>query len=398
MSERRRVPRSPGVKPSAGPRERQPSKKAGEVKRGVKTPPTEAVPPPGEGDAGMEGALARMIAHGQAPLTDVVVQNDDTLEVVVFEALQWGLLAAYQEKQRARVGKVTGVVANQTLRQVFIHGPGLPPWGVGLLLSKAGFRQSIYKLEDVCRKTGVPCNFYIESVPSPDLTIEAALARKAAPAELPKCLHRNDAVLALIGRFAEAKQDRGAAQLKAFREQLRGEGVGIDEAAEVWFTKDGRGGRIPWVDAPETTRATGRRVGIGAGPARPWPSSHPKPAHGVDLASSILDGSGAVLSPLTVGADGSVSPRGGSFRGGVPSGERLSPRVADGETKRSLRNVNTLVGDKPAVGPSSLHIPPGQAAVLELEPGLRPLRILLHEGGRVLNEFKIGSMENYGDH
>ena len=372
-------------------------------------------------DPACEVTFTELLEAGTPPSCSISVDNDDCVDTLCFEGVEWGVVTVAIERLRARKGRITGAVVNQTHRRLFIQGPGLPQWGVALQLLRSGFRNAMYRLEDTFRKSGVPFNPSIHSIPGFDLPISALLKRKIKPLlELPRCPLSTDSILALIKKYAEARVDTSPAQLRTYRDHLKKEGLGIDNDGRQWFTNDGRKGPVPWVDieAEQTPSSVilsdppffavkkidhlgdlseplvpGQRATKKKKAARDHRSGSPRVSGGTPTPSET---DAAARSPslqqkrsMTPHADHrvvSTSPRKARHVSSSPSRadnsmSSLTGASSVGSAKRSKsehqHNIHDVSEDTDAkhpaclVAPCVIHIPKGQVVTVDQEVGLK---------------------------
>eukprot|EP01061_Rhynchopus_euleeides_P011506 TRINITY_DN21074_c0_g5_i1.p1 TRINITY_DN21074_c0_g5~~TRINITY_DN21074_c0_g5_i1.p1 ORF type:complete len:450 (+),score=132.96 TRINITY_DN21074_c0_g5_i1:144-1493(+) len=393
-----------------------------------------------------EASFKALLEANAPPQCTINVDNEDCVDTLCFEGIEWGVVAIAIERQRTRRGRVTGAVANQAHRRLFIHGPGLPQWGIALQLLRSGFRQAIYRLEEVFRKTGVPFNPNVHSVPGFDLPITALLKRVKPVVDLPRCQHSTESILSLVKKYAEARVDTSPGQLRVHKDHLKREGVGIDNEGRQWFTNDGRKGSVPWVDvgdspassptsailvspppffaakkydhlgdladSPSSSPLSGKSRRKKRVPRQSTPQTTPSEAPSHDASSRSMSGPTVArrsftphdhrrvsISPAKKTRPASTSPPPVPRLRGSLSLEPMSGSSVTGlstaSTKRSsVRNehydIQTLTEDACALAPAALvapcvmHIPAGQVVTVEHECTFKPLRIMLQQGGRVI--------------
>eukprot|EP01060_Flectonema_neradi_P008161 TRINITY_DN1582_c2_g1_i1.p1 TRINITY_DN1582_c2_g1~~TRINITY_DN1582_c2_g1_i1.p1 ORF type:complete len:488 (+),score=71.29 TRINITY_DN1582_c2_g1_i1:62-1465(+) len=350
--------------------------------------------------------LARAIDQGDPPCCSLYVLNNDRPELLLIEACAWGQIVIALQRQRSKVGRVSCVVLNQQTRTMYITGADLPTYGIPLQLPKKGFKSALSNLRHVLTEAGVLNCLDITVSPDIDLIDPLELAEDSALLDdIPPCKYKTDAVVMFINRYATARFQVSEELLAAYKKQFHSAGIAIDTRGEQWCTKDGRRGPIPWIDKAAALASPlyfdDNTNLLNLDPAyngitelnetdfeTPLRKSVKSTRFGRSHSTPDRYRSRTPTKPKEVWKPSGCSP--GLLKRNVFQHESVthSVLVNDPQRKRVITDhyeIGDLAEDNSyVIGPCVLHIPEGTTVNVDPEYGLPSLRVVMHEGGRLV--------------
>ena len=348
-------------------------------------------------------ALAAAIDMGDAPGCSIYVLNNDRPEILLMEACAWGEIVIALQRHKSKVGRVSCVVVNQRTRTMYLTGESLPKYGMPLLLPKKGFKTALYNLKQILTKSGVLHCLDINVSPDIDLIDPLELAEDSTLLDdIPSCKYKTEAVVMFIKRYATARFQVSEDLLSTYKIQLHAAGIAVDVRGEQWSTKDGRKGPIPWIERAvalasplcfdEHTNILNLDMSYngvnGTAPEMETPRKSDKGSTRFGRSHSTPDRyrSRTPTKPKTAWKPSGTSP--GILKNNTFVHESITHSVLINERKRVITDhydISDLAEDNSyVIGPCVLHVPEGLTVNIDPEYGLPQLRVVMHEGGKLV--------------